>query len=96
MLGGARNEDIAAETTTNFGQSAIVQNKLEQVLREVIVPNKQVNIEQRWSGIMGMGKSKQPIVQRVSNRIACGVRLGGMGIAIGSSVGAQLAHKLRD
>jgi len=43
------------------------------------------------SGIMGVGKQKTPIVKRVSNTIMCGVRLGGMGVALGSLVGKELA-----
>ena len=44
---------------------------------------------------MGIGNTKQPIVKQVSNNVYCGVRLGGMGIAIGSLVGKDLANLLR-
>ena len=40
---------------------------------------------------MGVGLQKQPIVKALGNRVYCGVRLGGMGVAIGSSVGKELA-----
>ena len=40
---------------------------------------------------MGMGSTKNPIVKQLSNHVYCGVRLGGMGIAIGSLVGKELA-----
>ena len=94
LLGGARNEDLVAETTTKFGQTKVVQQKLEQLLHEVILPEQQIEIEHRWSGIMAMGETKQPIVKRIGDRVVCGVRLGGMGIAIGSSIGQEIAHKL--
>jgi glycine/D-amino acid oxidase-like deaminating enzyme len=92
LLGGGRNLDFEGETTTEFGQTEIIQNRLEQLLKEVILPNQEVKIEHRWSGIMGLGSSKNPIVSQLSNHVYCGVRLGGMGVAIGSVVGKELAE----
>jgi hypothetical protein len=39
---------------------------------------------------MGIGNSKNPIVSQSEN-VYCGVRLGGMGVAIGSLIGTELA-----
>jgi glycine/D-amino acid oxidase-like deaminating enzyme len=91
LFGGGRNLDFQAETTTEFGETEIVQNRLEQLLKEVILPNQDFKIEHRWSGIMGIGSSKNPIVSQLSQNVFCGVRLGGMGVAIGSLVGTELA-----
>jgi len=91
LFGGARNEDFEGETTTEFGQTDLIQNKLEEILKEVILPNQDFKIEHRWSGIMGMGSSKKPIVEKISDHVYCGVRLGGMGVAIGSLIGQELA-----
>lgn len=91
LLGGGRNLDFDTETTTSFGQTALVQDKLESLLREVILPGQEVKIAHRWSGIMGMGASKRPVVEQLSQNVYCGVRLGGMGVAIGSLVGTELA-----
>lgn len=91
LFGGGRNLDFQTEETTDMDLTEIVQNKLEELLSEVILPNQPYEIEQRWSGIMGIGKTKKPIVKQVSNNIYCGVRLGGMGVAIGSSIGKKLA-----
>jgi len=91
LFGGGRNLDFVGETTTEFGQTEIIQNRLEKLLKEVILPEREVKIEHRWSGIMGMGNQKNPIVQQVSEHVYCGVRLGGMGVAIGSLVGTELA-----
>jgi gamma-glutamylputrescine oxidase len=41
---------------------------------------------------MGVGNQKKAIVKQISNNVYCGVRLGGMGIAIGSLVGEELAN----
>ncbi len=91
LLGGGRNLDFERETTTEFGETELIQKKLEQLLHEVILPNKKVTIAHRWSGIMGLGDSKKPIISQLSEHIYCGVRLGGMGVAIGSIVGTELA-----
>jgi glycine/D-amino acid oxidase-like deaminating enzyme len=91
LLGGGRNLDFETETTTEFGQTKIVQNKLEDLLKNVILPNQEFRIAHRWSGIMGIGNSKMPVVTQLSENVFCGVRLGGMGVAIGSLVGTELA-----
>ncbi|RIV34909.1 FAD-binding oxidoreductase [Flagellimonas lutimaris] len=91
LFGGGRNLDFKTEETTEFGETQIIQNKLEALLQDMILPNQLVKIERRWSGIMGVGKQKSPIVKQVSNSIFCGVRLGGMGVALGSLVGKELA-----
>ncbi|WP_298155145.1 FAD-dependent oxidoreductase [Flavobacterium sp.] len=91
LLGGGRNLDFEGETTTEFGLTEKIQNRLEQLLKEVILPGHDVEIEHRWSGIMGMGSSKTPIVSQLSEHIYCGVRMGGMGVAIGSLIGTELA-----
>jgi glycine/D-amino acid oxidase-like deaminating enzyme len=91
LLGGGRNLDFETETTTEFGQTEIVQKRLEDLLKKVILPNQDVRIEHRWSGIMGIGNSKKPIVSQLSENVYCGVRLGGMGVAIGSIIGTELA-----
>lgn len=92
LLGGGRNLDMKTEETTIFETTQIIQDKLDELLRTVILPNTNIEVDQRWSGIMGVGNSKQPIVKQVADHVYCGVRLGGMGIAIGSQVGEDLAN----
>ena len=94
LLGGGRNLDFDGETTSEFGITEKIQNKLENLLKEVILPNQEYKIAHRWSGIMGMGKTKNPIVKQLSRNVFCGVRLGGMGIAIGTLIGQELADLL--
>lgn len=91
LFGGGRNLDFKAEETTTMDLTQLVQNKLEELLKTVILPTQKFEIEHRWSGIMGVGGQKKPIVKAVSENVYCGVRLGGMGVAIGSSIGKQLA-----
>ena len=92
LFGGGRNLDFKAEETTEFGQTEIIQNKLESILKTVILPNTPFEIESTWSGIMGVGNQKKPIVKALSNHVYCGVKLGGMGVAIGSIIGKELAQ----
>ena len=92
LLGGGRNIDFETEKTTMFGHTKIIQNKLEQILKDTILYNTSFEIEHRWSGIMGVGEQKKAIVKQVSSNVFCGVRLGGMGVAIGSLVGKELAE----
>ena len=91
LFGGGRNLDFQGEATDEFGETQLIQNHLEKLLKEVILPNQEVEIDHRWSGIMGLGASKNPIVEAISNNVFCGVRLGGMGVAIGSLIGTELA-----
>lgn len=91
LLGGGRNLDFKTEETTEIAQTARIQNELERLLREVILPSIPFTIDHRWSGIMGVGTQKKPIVKKLSDNVYCGVRLGGMGVAIGSTIGSELA-----
>ena len=92
LFGGGRNLDFQEEETTAFGQTDVIQNHLELVLKESILPSTNFEIDRRWSGIMGIGNQKKPILKQISERVFCGVRLGGMGVAIGSLVGKELAE----
>jgi hypothetical protein len=53
LLGGGRNLNFDEENTTEFAQTEIVQNKLEQLLKEVILPNQDFKVAQpmeRYNG----------------------------------------------
>jgi glycine/D-amino acid oxidase-like deaminating enzyme len=94
LLGGARHLDLEGETTDEFGFSADIQAYLTEFLKTTIVPNQKVEIDYWWSGIMGIGSAKKPLVQKVSDNVAIAVRMGGMGIAIGSLIGEEGADLL--
>jgi len=91
LFGGGRNLDFAGETTTSHDTTELIQNRLEDLLKTVILPHHVFEIEHRWSGTMGVGVHKKPIVEQISNHVYCGVRMGGMGVAIGSLIGQELA-----
>ncbi len=91
LFGGGRNLDFKNEATEEFGTSSKIQNSLLNLLQTVILPNTKFEVDYAWSGIMGIGKVKKPIIKKTNNNVAYGVRMGGMGIAIGAEVGKSLS-----
>ena len=93
LLGGGRNLDFDTETTTKLELNNNIQNHLEDLLRNLILPNIPFAIDQRWAGIMAFGPTKSPIVKALSNRIFGAFRMGGMGVALGSESARRLVHE---
>ena len=96
LFGGGRNINFKKEETTEIGLNSKIQNHLEYLLKTMILPNTAFEIEHRWSGIMGVGNEKKPIIKPITNNVIAAVRMGGMGIAIGSKVGEIVAKILKD
>ncbi|MGQ0827818.1 MAG: NAD(P)/FAD-dependent oxidoreductase [Bacteroidota bacterium] len=95
LLGGGRNLDFKTEETSEFGLTDKIQNKLDDLLKTMILPYTKYTIDMRWSGIMGLGPEKKSIIKAVSKNVFCAVRLGGMGVAIGSLVGEEAAELVK-
>ena len=89
LFGGGRELDLKGETTTDHGINPKIKEQLLQHLNTFILPETLPKIEMEWSGIMAFGKTKQPIVKKINHNAVMGVRLGGMGIAIGSLIGKE-------
>lgn len=96
LLGGGRHLDFKKETTTSNEINTKIQSSLEKLLRTVILPDTEVVIDLRWTGIMGVGKEKKPIVRKIKHNCVAAVRMGGMGIAIGSLVGDLAAKEISE
>ncbi|MEO1051665.1 MAG: FAD-dependent oxidoreductase [Bacteroidota bacterium] len=94
IFGGGRNMALADETTSEFEVNEMILQQLEKLLSELIIPGREYEIDTVWAGIMAFGEEKRPILKMHSNRIAVGVRLGGMGVAIGSQLGEKLADMI--
>ncbi|MEY3399110.1 MAG: hypothetical protein RL220_1704 [Bacteroidota bacterium] len=92
LIGGFRNTAPEREATAELGLTDDIQALLEETLREIVIPGKNFTVERRWSGIMGLGKTKKPIIDEVRPNIFAAVRMGGMGVAIGSLVGREVAR----
>ncbi len=92
LLGGGRDLDFEGEQTLEPGITDIIQESLERLLFETILPKQKVKIEHRWSGVMGFGKELKPIVKKIRPGLYCAVRCNGMGVAMGSLLGEQVAN----
>ena len=94
LLGGARNKAMQEENSDSLVTTDLIQEELERFLKEVILPRQKYTIEHRWSGIMGMGSGKFPIIKRVEKNVYCAVRLSGMGVALSPVVGDIVARQM--
>lgn len=90
LIGGARHLD-EEWSRTDAPPPREVESHLLDLLQRHILPFRAANIEYRWIGYLGVGSSKQVLVKRIHERVACGVRMGGMGVAIGTAIGSQVA-----
>lgn len=91
LIGGARNLDFRGETTTDFGNSRAITDSLNHCIKDIILPKTPYAIQSQWSGIMAFGSERKPIISSPYAGMHIGVRLGGMGVALGSWLGEELA-----
>jgi len=96
LLGGARNKAFEQEHTYELSTSDQIQQELERFLREVILPGESYSIDLRWSGIMGIGNEKKPILEEISDNIFCAVRMAGMGVALAPEIGKKVAERMKN
>ncbi len=94
LLGGFRHLDREGESTDQFGMTEVIQEAQLSWLQEVLKVSPDTRITHRWSGILGVGASKQPIIREYEPGLAVAVRLGGMGVALGSLLGREAVHML--
>lgn len=94
LIGGFRHLDIEGESTWEFGETDLIRKNLESCLKNQLLPDTEFTIDYHWSGIMGLGDTKRPIIQEVQTNIGVAVRMGGMGVAIGTLVGKEAAQML--
>ncbi len=94
LIGGGRHLDVEGETTYSFGSNTIIEDSLLDLLDTAILPNTNYIIESKWSGILGVGGSKQPICKKYSEHITLAIRLGGMGVALGSLLGKNAVRHI--
>lgn len=90
LLGGGRNKDLLTEATEQFGQNAVILDALEKFLYDHLV-DISTKVDFQWSGIIALGTEKLPIIKQISQRVYAGVRCSGMGIALASLIGDELA-----
>ena len=97
LIGGARHTAFEAEATTEVSTTAFIQEKLESYAQKHVLPeNQPYTITHRWSGIMGMGSTKFPIVERVSDQLFVCARMSGMGVALAPVVTERAIKLMED
>ncbi|MBK9106993.1 MAG: FAD-binding oxidoreductase [Saprospiraceae bacterium] len=94
LIGGGRNWDPEKEYTTEFQINPLIESQLLQFAENHIFQNTNYIYIQNWTGIMGLGSVKSPIIKMISDHIGVAVRLGGMGVALASLVGEEAAIML--
>jgi len=92
LIGGGRHQHPTENDTTEYALSSVNREYLSELLRSVVLPNQNFEIDYHWSGILCGGDVRDPVVQEVTPHVYAAYRLGGMGVAIGSTIGRDLAH----
>lgn len=92
LFGGGRNIDFNSEKTYDMGHTEQVKQQLLRYLNEMILPGQNAEVDYWWSGIMGFGEGLKPIIKQIQPDVFCAVRCNGMGVAMGSLVGEEVAE----
>ncbi|AFL82804.1 glycine/D-amino acid oxidase, deaminating [Belliella baltica DSM 15883] len=90
LIGGGRNIDFEGEQTDQFEINPKIKSYLFDLIEKEILPNQKFSLEMEWTGIMAFGKTKQPIIKMIAEDVCVGVRLGGMGVAIGWETATEM------
>lgn len=83
LIGGGRQWNLEGAEAT--------QDALINWARRHIEGAEDASIGQAWTGQLGIGSNRWPIVEQVDEGLWCAVRMGGMGVAIGHGIGKKLA-----
>ena len=81
LIGGGRH--------WNLKNNIELEKKLKALLNEAFPETLMANIEYHWTGILGIGATRMPIVSRLHARGVAAVKLGGMGVAMGMQLGKE-------
>lgn len=93
LIGGARNR-FSSESIASFNTTDELKEFLHRFLKDHLRTDEPFTIEYHWSGILGMGPSKKPIMKDIDDSVLFIGRLAGMGVAISSLVGEEVAMHL--
>lgn len=94
LLGGARNSEFANERTTDLSGSDSIRNKLLKFLKNHLVTNEPILVDQYWSGIMGFTPTKTPLVTKVGTNVLAVIACNGMGVALTPIIAEEVANQL--
>lgn len=91
LLGGGRHLAMQEEASAEMALTPTIQDALLDLLRHVVLPDRDVGIEYRWAGIMGFSADRMPQVRMLAPCVALGFGCNGMGVALGAEVAAEVA-----
>jgi gamma-glutamylputrescine oxidase len=96
LLGGGRNLNVAQETTTELNTTPDIIGPLKEILKQVIVPGQDPQIDYSWAGLMGFSPDHLPRVEVVPGQaqLVIGFGCNGMGVARGFHTGQKTAEIL--
>ena len=92
LVGGFRNHFPAFAKTDHMQLNPAVGEHLRAVLRTVLPKGAPLRIEYEWSGVLGIGPTRNPQVQVLPSGILQVAGLGGMGVALGSLLAFEAAQ----
>jgi glycine/D-amino acid oxidase-like deaminating enzyme len=90
LLGGGRHLNPQAEAKLETNTSEEIQHYLQTFAQEKLGIDA-LQVTHRWSGFMGVGKAKMPKLEKDKEGRIWAVRLGGMGVALGTEIGQRAA-----
>jgi len=96
LIGGGRNVAKNEEETDQFGVNPSIKKHLVRFASEILKLPDGWQIEQEWSGIMGMTENKEPIVKEISSNTWIVAGLSGMGISIGMEAAKGVVEKMKE
>jgi glycine/D-amino acid oxidase-like deaminating enzyme len=86
LIGGGRHLEL--------DHPSHLESRLIDYLNLIWPQSKSIKTEYRWTGVLGVGKERFPIIKAIHPNIHIAVRLGGMGVAIGMESGFRVAEMI--
>lgn len=96
IIGGGRNLFQTNETSLEMTTTKEVQDYLELYVRDVLLPNQDFSIQNRWAGIMAFSKrgNKDPLLYWDEPDLLIASRMCGMGVALAPIMGIKASKKI--
>jgi len=82
LIGGARNKNIIAETTTEFGVNTLIKDALLAFTKKHFTQIKDIIFESEWSGIMAFTPTKLAEIVQINPKQQAIICCNGMGVAL--------------
>ncbi len=89
IFGGGRNIDFEKEESTEFELNEKIQDRLRELLDNMILYGQEYEVDYCWTGIMGFTENKLPLIENISDRITAVISCNGMGIALSSYIAEE-------